>query len=62
MRKLLFIGLCLCGLAYAETSVPVMYGGEIDEDACAGWGEISGIDVNGDGFVSVRSGPGTKTK
>ena len=62
MRKLLFMGLCLCGLAYAETSMAVMYGGYVDEDACGGWGEIRGINAKGDGFVSVRSGAGTKYK
>jgi len=62
LKKLLFIVLCLYSLVHAETSVSVMYGGYEDEDACGGWGEIRGIDPKGDGFVSVRSGPGTKYK
>ena len=43
-------------------NVPVMIGGEPDEDACGGTGEIRGISRYGDGYVAVRSGPGTKYK
>lgn len=45
-----------------RTTVPVMVGGEPDLDACGGAGVIRGISSHGDGFVAVRSGPGTKYK
>ena len=60
MKKLVFVGLMLSGLLYAGKGMPVMYGGYADEDACGGWGQIVGIDRSGDGFVSVRSGAGSK--
>ena len=44
------------------TSVPVMVGGEPDLDACGAVGAIQGINRNGDGFVAVRSGPGSEHK
>ena len=40
--------------------VPVMAGGNSDFQACPQVGEIVGLDPNGDGFLSVRSGPGGK--
>ena len=39
---------------------PVMLGGDPDFDACGSVGQIVGLDPNGDGFLSVRSGPGGK--
>lgn len=36
----------------------VMAGGEQNSDACYGVGEVVGLDPRGDGFLSVRSGPG----
>ncbi len=38
--------------------VPVMAGGNPEFQACPQVGEIMGLDPNGDGFLSVRSGPG----
>ena len=44
-----------------RTAVPVMIGGEKDMDACGGAiGVVQGISRRGDGFLAVRSGPGTK--
>ncbi len=40
--------------------VPVMAGGEEDLDACGSSGRIAGLNPRGDGFLSVRSGPGGK--
>ncbi|OJY37406.1 MAG: integron [Rhizobiales bacterium 65-9] len=37
---------------------PVMLGGDPDMDACPSLGQVVGLDPNGDGFLSVRSGPG----
>lgn len=37
--------------------VPVLAGGG-GSSACPGRGEVVGLDPNGDGFLSVRSGPG----
>jgi hypothetical protein len=49
--------------AYAQpmrgrTDVPVMVGGEPDMDACPSSGTVMGLNPRGDGFLSVRSGPG----
>ncbi|OYU88134.1 MAG: integron [Bradyrhizobiaceae bacterium PARB1] len=41
----------------AKIDVPVMIKSDPDIDAC-GNGEIIGLDPKGDGFLSVRSGPG----
>jgi len=55
-------GLAAGTLALAEQSqrpdVPVMVGGDEATDACASAGEIVRLDPQGDGFLSVRSGPG----
>ena len=50
----------LVGFTYADNSMPVMYGGYVDYDACGAIGEIRGINKKGDGFVVIRSGAGTK--
>jgi hypothetical protein len=39
---------------------PVVIGGNDEMDACYGTGVIVGLDPKGDGFLSVRSGPGGK--
>ncbi|GGK18300.1 hypothetical protein GCM10011322_01300 [Salinarimonas ramus] len=44
--------------AQSYIDVPVMVGGSSDYDACWGYGQVIGLDPNGDGFLSVRSGPG----
>jgi hypothetical protein len=36
---------------------PIMVGGHPSFDACRGTGEVVGLDPNGDGFLSVRTGP-----
>ncbi|MHC2107033.1 integron [Methylobacterium sp. CM6246] len=38
--------------------VPIYAGGDNRFDACGGNGQVVGLDPNGDGFLSVRSGPG----
>jgi hypothetical protein len=46
--------------AFAESTrvrVPIMIGGEESLDPCAN-GVITGLNPRGDGFLSVRSGPG----
>ncbi len=45
-----------------KTSVPVMIGGDADMDACGAVGMVRGISRYGDGFLAVRSGPGSKYK
>jgi predicted aspartyl protease len=59
--------ICLCGVAIAVTQetvasnridVPIVLGGEKSSNACGDAGEIIGLDPQGDGFLSVRSGPG----
>ena len=37
---------------------PIIIGGDESADACASSGDIIGLDPQGDGFLSVRSGPG----
>jgi hypothetical protein len=44
----------------ARLDVPVMAGGEEELDACGSSGRIVGLNPRGDGFLSVRSGPGGK--
>lgn len=39
--------------------VPVLVGGEADYDACGAVGAVQGLNPDGDGFLAVRSGPGT---
>ena len=39
-------------------SVPIMLGGNDKFDACPSAGMVSGLDPRGDGFLSVRGGPG----
>jgi hypothetical protein len=42
-----------------ERAVPIMIGGNEELDACGSWAEVSGLNPKGDGFLAVRSGPGT---
>ncbi len=43
----------------APKPVPMIVGGEPDYDACGAVGEVRGLNPQGDGFLAVRSGPGT---
>lgn len=56
------IGLNLCvGIVRAKAESldePVTIGQYPNLDACVGYGEVTGLDPNGDNFLSVRSGPG----
>ncbi len=66
-------GAMVAGLFYSTFSVPspvseavmdegafrpVYYGGELEMDACSAVAEVAGLNPRGDGFLSVRSGPG----
>ncbi|GHA21240.1 hypothetical protein GCM10007989_15590 [Devosia pacifica] len=42
-----------------QRTSPVMVGGNDGLDACMSYGEVVGLDPAGDGFLSVRAGPGT---
>ena len=44
-------------VAHAE---PVLVGGDANYDACPAEGVVHGLDPNGDNFLAVRDGPGTK--
>jgi hypothetical protein len=63
MKRLLialgFAGLLAGGLAAQQLDVGVLVGGEPDLDACGAWGEVTGLNPDGDNFLSVRSGPGS---
>lgn len=62
MRRLLLVLALVSGstLSGAEgLGRPVMIGAEPDLDACTSMGEVAGLDPNGDGFLAVRSGPGS---
>lgn len=50
----------LAGNAFAQDAQQVQIGGEPEVDACSGFGQITGLDPNGDNFLSVRTGPGTE--
>jgi hypothetical protein len=41
--------------------VPIYAGGKPDADACQSTGDIIGLSPRGDGFLSVRSGPGDRS-
>jgi len=43
----------------AQDRVPVVIGGDKQFDACGSVGQVTGLDPDGDGFLSVRVGPGT---
>ena len=63
LRTLSVLALVVCApMAYAQSGktidVPVVVGGNDRFDACKASGQIVGLDPNGDGFLSVRSGPG----
>ena len=60
MKKVMMIFSLLVSVVYSGNGMPVMYGGYVDEDACASVGEIRGINKQGDGFVAIRSGAGSK--
>ena len=53
---LLSIHLSSCA---SPRSVPVMVGGDAETDACSAVGQVKGLKAGGDGFLAVRSGPGT---
>ena len=46
-------------LVAGTTEVPVSVGGSAEFDACGSWAVVSGLKPGGDGFLAVRSGPGT---
>lgn len=52
----LLAGFVMSGAAFAQ---PVMVGGEPSLDACGSTGVVAGLNPAGDGFLAVRSGPGT---
>lgn len=45
----------------ASSGTPVLIGGDVDGDACS-IGAVSGLTPGGDGFLAVRSGPGSSYK
>ena len=58
-RPILFIAVLIAGCASAALAgngIAVMFGGEADLDACGGYGEVVGLNPQGDGFLAVRSG------
>lgn len=44
--------------ATSRIDVPIVLGGNEKFEACMSIGQIVGLDPNGDGFLSVQSGPG----
>ncbi len=48
--------------AFAEPRKQVRVGGEQSLDACGGVGVVAGLNPNGDNFLAVRSGPGSRYK
>ena len=45
--------------ALAESVYPIYVGGDTQFDACGSLGEVTGLRVDGNGFLAVRAGPGT---
>lgn len=61
--SIIFVTLTLSFLALtarAGDTVPVMVGGMTEFDACGELGEVHGLNPRGDGFLAVRTGPGSK--
>lgn len=61
MKKVIVILSLLVGFAYADKSKAVIV--SVDDEhghICHGIKKIRGIDKHGDGFVSIRKGPGSK--
>lgn len=48
--------------ADSKLDVPIFVGGDENEDVCGATGEIYKLKEDGDGFLAVRSGPGTNYK
>jgi len=47
------------GIASTHLAVPIMIGGNTEIDACSSYAEVAGLNPKGDGFLAVRSGPGS---
>jgi len=69
MRKEFTLALAVVGSALAfgtglsaQSAKPVMVGGEVEFDACGATGIVVGLDPQGDNFLAVRAGPGSKYK
>jgi hypothetical protein len=63
LDKLLLATLIGMSSAFAQPmrgriDVPVMIGSDPDRDTCPSSGTVMGLNPRGDGFLSVRSGPG----
>ncbi len=56
----LALGLACAAPSVAQDEVPVMVGGDETLDACNTLGAVTGLDPQGDNFLSVRAGPGTE--
>lgn len=63
LTKVLFTALPAAALATTlaaqSLDVPVMERADEDLDTCA-YGKVTGLKADGDGFLAVRSGPGTQ--
>jgi hypothetical protein len=61
MLTLLLVAAMLTPIAQARTpaAVPVEIGGDEVLDACGSFAQVKGLKADGDGFLAVRSGPGT---
>src|SRR4051812_2488679 len=51
---------CAAAAEGRKIDVPIMLGGNEKFDACSSEGQIVGLKPGGDGFLSVRSGPGAR--
>jgi hypothetical protein len=52
--------LFLKGAVSSENQIPVLFGGEVDLDACSSGGIVFGLNPVGENFLAVRMGPGLK--
>lgn len=62
LKILNVVALLFASTIPAHAQSPVMVGGEADLDACGSIGIVAGLSSQGDNFLAVRSGPGSKNK
>jgi len=59
LASALLVASAICSPSYAQTlGVPIVEYSEEDLDTCS-LGKVAGLSSSGDGFLAVRSGPGT---
>lgn len=60
LASIICLSICAASLAAEDDSIPIVIGGNDVMDACPSVGAVKGLKIKGDGFLSVRSGPGSQ--